>query len=154
MVQEKPGLFFPDFLGFRREESGMSREFCRDVPNPWGCSKSLCKRTSCAFFAPQKSKTTQSTNLFGFPPFSIKHPQDKFSLRNVNWHPPKCKSAPSNKGLATSNLQLLYRTTQKSLLSNLHFWRVSTCILEAKIVLGGALFSTSGRATTTTQNAI
>ena len=23
------------FLGFRREESGMSREFCRDVPDPW-----------------------------------------------------------------------------------------------------------------------
>ena len=29
------------FLGFRREESGMSREFCRDVPDPWGCSKSF-----------------------------------------------------------------------------------------------------------------
>ena len=48
---------------------------------------------------------TQSTNLFGFPSFSIKHPQDNFSLQNVNWHPPKCKSAPSKKGLATSNLQ-------------------------------------------------
>ena len=24
------------FLGFRREESGMSREFCRDVPDFWG----------------------------------------------------------------------------------------------------------------------
>ena len=34
------------FLGFRREESGMSREFCRDVPDPWRCSKSLCKKTS------------------------------------------------------------------------------------------------------------
>ena len=32
------------FLGFRREESGTSREFCRDVPDPWGCSKSLCKK--------------------------------------------------------------------------------------------------------------
>ena len=21
----------------------MSQEFCRDVPDPWGCSKSLCK---------------------------------------------------------------------------------------------------------------
>ena len=40
------------FLGFRREESGMSREFCRDVPDPWRCSKSLCKKTSCAFFVP------------------------------------------------------------------------------------------------------
>ena len=36
------------FLGFRREESVMSREFCRDVPDPWGCSKSLCKKTPCA----------------------------------------------------------------------------------------------------------
>ena len=40
------------FLGFRRQESGMSREFCRDVPDPWRCSKSLCKKTSCAFFIP------------------------------------------------------------------------------------------------------
>ena len=40
------------FLGFRREESGMSQEFCRDVPDPWGCSKSLCKITSCAFLFP------------------------------------------------------------------------------------------------------
>ena len=30
------------FLGFRREEPGMSREFCRDVPDRCGCSKSLC----------------------------------------------------------------------------------------------------------------
>ena len=28
------------FLGFRREESGLSRECCRDVPDAWGCSKS------------------------------------------------------------------------------------------------------------------
>ena len=41
------------FLGFRREESGMSPEFCLDVPDPWGCSKSLCKKSSCAFFVPQ-----------------------------------------------------------------------------------------------------
>ena len=37
------------------------------------------------------------TNLLGFPPFSIKHTQDNFGLHNVNWHPPKCKSAPSKK---------------------------------------------------------
>ena len=30
------------FLGFRREESGISREFGRDVPDPCRCSKSLC----------------------------------------------------------------------------------------------------------------
>ena len=38
------------FLGFREEESGMSRAFCRDIPDPWGCSKSLSKKSSCAFF--------------------------------------------------------------------------------------------------------
>ena len=30
----------------------MSREFCRDVPDPWVCSKSLCLKSSCAFFVP------------------------------------------------------------------------------------------------------
>ena len=33
-------------LGFEGE-SEMSREFCRDVPDAWGCSKSLCKK-DCA----------------------------------------------------------------------------------------------------------
>ena len=41
-------------LPFRREESGMSREFCRDVPDPWVCSKSLCKKSSCAVFVPYR----------------------------------------------------------------------------------------------------
>ena len=39
------------FLGFRREESGMSREFCRDVPDPWRCSKSLCTKKLRAQFS-------------------------------------------------------------------------------------------------------
>ena len=39
------------FLGLRREESGMSREFCRDVPDPWGFSKSLCKKKFVRIFA-------------------------------------------------------------------------------------------------------
>ena len=30
----------------------MSRDFCRDVPDPWGCSESLCKKSLCAFFVP------------------------------------------------------------------------------------------------------
>ena len=30
----------------------MSREFCRDVPHPWGCSKSLCKKGLCSCFVP------------------------------------------------------------------------------------------------------
>ena len=37
---------------------------------------------------------------FWVPPLSIKHPPANFSLQNVNWHPPTCKSAPSKKGLA------------------------------------------------------
>ena len=40
------------FLGFGREELGMSRQFGRDVPDFWGSSKSLCKKRSCAFFVP------------------------------------------------------------------------------------------------------
>ena len=38
-------------LGFRREESGMSQEFCQGVPDPWGRSKSLCKKSSRAFLS-------------------------------------------------------------------------------------------------------
>ena len=86
------------------------------------------------------SHLSQSTTLFGDHPFSIKHPQDNFSLQNVNWHPPKCKLTPSKKGLATSNLQFLYRNTQKSPLANLYFggrqfafWRLKLswgCFIE------------------------
>ena len=36
----------------------MSQEFCRDVPDPWRCSRSLCKKTSCAFFVPQISASS------------------------------------------------------------------------------------------------
>ena len=25
---------------------------CRDVPDPWKCSKSLCPKSSCSFFSP------------------------------------------------------------------------------------------------------
>ena len=32
------------FLGFRREESGMSREFFRDVPDPGGVQKVCAKK--------------------------------------------------------------------------------------------------------------
>ena len=39
------------FLGFRREGSGMSQEFCRDVPDPWECSKSLCAKKVRAHFS-------------------------------------------------------------------------------------------------------
>ena len=40
------------FLGLLRKEPGMSWEFCRDVPDPWGRSKSLCRKGLCAFFVP------------------------------------------------------------------------------------------------------
>ena len=30
----------------------MSREFCRDVPDPWGCSTSLCKKVRAHFSFP------------------------------------------------------------------------------------------------------
>ena len=39
----------------------------------------------------QKYGENHNINLFWGPPFSIKHPQDNFSLQNASWHPPKCK---------------------------------------------------------------
>ena len=36
---------------------------------------------------------------FWIPPFSKKHPQDNFSLQNLNWHPPKCELAPPKNGI-------------------------------------------------------
>ena len=61
------------FLGFRGRESGMSQEFCRDVPDPWGCSKSLCKKSLCArivpysgcFSNPEGKKFHQNRGLVG-----------------------------------------------------------------------------------------
>ena len=41
----------------------MSREFCRDVPDPWGCSKSLCKKSSCAFFVPESERNCNRLDL-------------------------------------------------------------------------------------------
>ena len=72
---------------------------------------------------------TQSTNLFGFPPFSIKHPQDNFSLQNVNRHPPKCKMAPPP--ICSFCIEL--HTNHPP---SITFWRALICILEAKILLG------------------
>ena len=79
---------------------------------------------------------SQSTTLFGDHPFSIKHPQDNFSLQNTFGHPPKCKLTPSKEGLATSNLQLLHRNTQTSPLANLYVGGRQFAFLEAEIVLG------------------
>ena len=74
--------------------------------------------------------------FWGSPLFYKAPPQDNFGLQNVNWHPPKCKLTPSKKGLATSNLQFLYRNIQ-NLPSTICIWRASICILEAEIVLAG-----------------
>ena len=60
------------FLGFRGREPGMSWEFRRDVPDPWGCSKGLCKKSSCSFFSQGALK---GTNLRG----QIE-PRHRFSL--------------------------------------------------------------------------
>ena len=49
-VRALPRKFF--FLGFRREESGMSQEFCRDVLDSWGCSKSCAKKVRAHFSFP------------------------------------------------------------------------------------------------------
>ena len=45
------------FLGFRREESGMSREICRDVPDPWRCSKICAKKVRAHFSFPIKTQS-------------------------------------------------------------------------------------------------
>ena len=68
----------PRILGFRREESGMSREweFCRHVPDPWECSKSLCKKNACAFFLPYFDENGENDE-FGFYPESDKNDQKK-----------------------------------------------------------------------------
>ena len=80
---------------------------------------------------------TQSTTLFGDHPFSIKHPQDNFGLQNLNWHPPKCKLTPSKTGLATSNLQFLYRSTQKPPLDTLYFGGRQLTFWWLKLSWGG-----------------
>ena len=56
------------FLG----ELGMSREFCRDVGDAWGCSKSLCKKKIVL--------TGRSKNLLETPP-SKNPPGNFFSLK-------------------------------------------------------------------------
>ena len=57
------------FFGFRRDESGMSKEICRDVPDPWGCSKSLCKKKVRAhFFVPYGSHANVLTHGSLRPP--------------------------------------------------------------------------------------
>ena len=41
------------------KQSGMSREFCRDIPAKWGCSKSLCKKARAHFSFPNRNLVLQ-----------------------------------------------------------------------------------------------
>ena len=43
---------------------------------------------------PVDSREPKVPTFLCSPPFAIKHPQDNFSLQNVNWHPPRRKSEP------------------------------------------------------------
>ena len=49
------------FLGFRRKESGMSWEFFRDVPDPWGVQKVIAKKSLCASFVPYNITLTENS---------------------------------------------------------------------------------------------
>ena len=49
------------FLGFQREEPGMSQEFVRDVPDAGGCSKGLCKKKLCSSFSSLLSRARGRT---------------------------------------------------------------------------------------------
>ena len=76
------------FPGFRGEESGMSREFCRDVPDPCGCSKSLCKKSLCAFFVPylpnppfSQTRTTLEKNKHFGADIPRGRPRENFGLK-------------------------------------------------------------------------
>ena len=52
------------FLGFRRQESGMSQEFCRDVPDPrpGGVQKVCAKKVRAHFSFPIFRKTREGWN--------------------------------------------------------------------------------------------
>ena len=111
------------------QKSQRMPEYCPHLPNVWNLT--IAKTKSC-----RECHGNPKYQPFWASPLSIKHPQDNFSLQNVNWHPPKCKSAPSKKGLATSNLQFLYRTTQKSPLPNLHFGGCQFAVWRLKLSWG------------------
>ena len=58
-----PSLESLSSLGFETmNESGMSREFGRDVPDPWGCSKSLCKKVRAHFSFPNPCQNLVSAS--------------------------------------------------------------------------------------------
>ena len=62
------------FLGFRREEFGIFWEFCRDVPDLWGCPKSFCKKKFVLIFRSLVEKTQPAKRcrcfwkMFATPP--------------------------------------------------------------------------------------
>ena len=43
-------------LDFGERSLGCPGNFCRDIPDPCGCSKSLCKNSLCASFVPYKQE--------------------------------------------------------------------------------------------------
>ena len=47
-----PSLESLSSLGFEER----TWEFCRDVPDPWGCTKIMCKNISCALFVPYQTR--------------------------------------------------------------------------------------------------
>ena len=53
-------------LGFEERSLGCPGNFfCREIPDPWGRSKSLCQKSSCAFLVPFETPTS---SLPGAPP--------------------------------------------------------------------------------------
>ena len=63
---------------------------------------------------PQQSLCTEGS--FGYPRVStrgVRHSPVNLTLQNVNWHPPK-------EGVATSDLQLVHRSPQRSPLPSSH----------------------------------
>ena len=98
----RPPLFLPFsrhiFTLFSPSKSAL---FCRTKGTAQSLERAVLGWTSLK----SSGKEIPSRNLRkkrSVSPLSIKN----LSLQNVNWHPPKCKSVPSKKGLVTSNLQL------------------------------------------------
>ena len=73
----------------------MSREFCRDVPDPWGCSKSSCKKTSCAFFVPY---VLLFLGLFENTKENLKSTKDFLTLRTLKNLGKYAENTPKDQG--------------------------------------------------------
>ena len=82
-VSKMPSLIVHESSSFPQKTQKCC--FLVTQPNMWALNRLRAKQLppTCG------GNQFESTNLFGFPSFSIKPPQDNFSLQNVNWHPPK-----------------------------------------------------------------